>query len=55
VGLAKNEIYMEVIPAEMRTKLDEIEKKLISKEIKVGTAFGMSDEDKNKLRNSVKP
>jgi len=55
VGLAKNDIYMEVVPAEMRTKLEEIEKKIIAKEIKVGTAFSLSTEDLNKIRNAVKP
>jgi len=55
VGLAKNDIYMKVVPAEMRTKLEEIEKKIIAKEIKVGTAFSLSTEDLNKIRNAVKP
>jgi basic membrane protein A len=55
VGLAKNDIYSEVVPADIRAKLDDIEKKIVSKEIKVGSAFGMSTEDLGKLRNSVKP
>jgi len=55
VGLAKNDIYNEVVPAEIRTRLEEIEKKIVAKEIKVGTAFSLSTEDLNKLRNSVKP
>jgi basic membrane protein A len=55
VGLAKNDIYMKVVPAEMRTKLDDIEKKIVAKEIKVGTAFSLSTEDLNKIRNAVKP
>lgn len=55
VGLAKNDIYTQVIPAEIRTKLDDIERKIISKEISVGSAFGMTTDDMNKLRNSVKP
>jgi basic membrane protein A len=55
VGLAKNDIYNELVPAEIKAKLEEIEKKIVAKEIKVGTAFGMSDKDKDKLRNSVKP
>lgn len=55
VGLAKNDIYAKVVPADIRTKLDDIEKKIVSKEIKVGTAFGMSTEALNQLRNSVKP
>ena len=55
VGLAKNDIYMKVVPAEIRTKLDDIEKKIVAKEIKVGTAFSLSTEDLNKIRNAVKP
>jgi basic membrane protein A len=55
VGLAKNDIYAQLVPADVRTKLDAIEAKITSKEIKVGTALGMSTEDLNKIRNSVKP
>lgn len=55
VGLAKNEIYAQVVPEEIRNKLEEIERKIIAGEIKVGTAFTMSTEDLGKLRNSVKP
>ena len=55
VGLAKNDIYIKVVPAEIRTKLDDIEKKIVAKEIKVGTAFSLSTEDLNKIRNAVKP
>ena len=55
VGLAKNDIYSQVVPADMRSKLEEIEKKIIAKEIKVGTAFSMTTEDLNKIRNAVKP
>ncbi|MBU0927730.1 MAG: BMP family ABC transporter substrate-binding protein [Spirochaetes bacterium] len=55
VGLAKNDIYMQLIPADARAKLDDIEAKIIAKEIKVGTALGMSTEDLNKIRNAVKP
>ncbi|PKL07378.1 MAG: BMP family ABC transporter substrate-binding protein [Spirochaetae bacterium HGW-Spirochaetae-7] len=54
VGLAKNDIYNQVVPAEIRTKLDELERKIIAKEIKVGTAFSMTTEDLNKIRNAVK-
>lgn len=55
VGLAKNDVYSEIVPSDIRTKLDDIEKKIMSKEIKVNSAFGMSTEDLNKLRNAVKP
>lgn len=55
VGLAKNDIYTQVVPAEIRAKLDEIEKKIMAGEIKVGTAFNLSTEELNKIRNAVKP
>lgn len=55
VGLARNDIYAKVVPADIRAKLDDIEKKIVAKEIKVGSAFGMSTEALNTLRNSVKP
>ena len=40
VGVADNENYQKVIPAEFRTKIQEIERKITSGEIVVGTAFG---------------
>lgn len=55
VGLARNDIYASVVPADIRAKLDDIEKKIIAKEIKVGTAMGMATDALTKLRNSVKP
>jgi basic membrane protein A len=39
VGLAKNEIYMEVVPEEFRKKIDELEQKVIDGEIVVDTVF----------------
>lgn len=54
VGLAKNEYYDE-LPQDIKDKLAEIEQKIVSGEIKVGTAFGVSTEEINKLRDSVKP
>ncbi len=55
VGLAKNDIYAKLIPADIRAKIDEIEAKITSGEIKVGSALGMSTEDLNKIRNAAKP
>ncbi|MCF6334478.1 MAG: BMP family ABC transporter substrate-binding protein [Spirochaetales bacterium] len=40
VGLADNENYQKIVPAEMRDKISEISKKIVSGDIKVGTAFG---------------
>ncbi len=40
VGLADNENYQKIVPVEMRDKISEISRKIVSGEIKVGTAFG---------------
>lgn len=55
VGLAENDIYERVVPADIRSELAEIEKKIVSGDIVVGSAFGMTTEDMNSLRNAVKP
>lgn len=54
VGLAKNEYY-ETLPQEIKDQLDQIEEKISKGEIKVGTAFGVSTEKINELRESVRP
>jgi len=55
VGLAKNDVYKSLLSEDILTKMEEIEAKVISGEIKVSTAIGMSTEDLNKIRNSVAP
>lgn len=55
VGLAENDIYERVVPADIRSELAEIEKKIVSGDIVVSSAFGMTTEDMNSLRNAVKP
>ena len=40
VGVAQNENFMKLVPEEFRAKLKEIEEKIVSGEITVGTAFG---------------
>ncbi len=54
VGLAKNDIYKELVPADIQTLVDDVEKKIRSGEIKVSSAFGMDSDAMNDLRNSVK-
>ncbi len=54
VGLAKNDIYKELVPADIQTLVDDVEAKIRSGEIKVSSAFGMDSDAMNKLRNSVK-
>lgn len=55
VGLAENEIYTEVVPEEIRKELSEIKEKLINGDIKVKTAMGMSTDELNQIRDSVRP
>jgi len=55
VGVADNKYYRENVPENIRNKIKEIEEKIIKGDIKVGTVFGMSQEDLNKLRASVRP
>jgi basic membrane protein A len=40
IGVADNENYQKLIPAEFRDKVKELEQKILSGEIKVDTAFG---------------
>ncbi|MFJ5717861.1 BMP family ABC transporter substrate-binding protein [Neobacillus sp. NPDC093127] len=54
IGLAENDIYKNLVSEEVRNELKEIEKKIISGEIKVTSASGMDADQLNKLRNSVK-
>lgn len=55
VGVADNKYYRELVPEQIRAKIKEIEQKILKGEIKVSTVFGMSQEELNKLRASVKP
>lgn len=55
VGLADNEFYQKLISPEIRERLQEIAVKIQKGEIEVGTAIGMSTQDLNALRDSVRP
>lgn len=55
VGLAKNEYYYAILTEEQRAQIDEIEQMIIDGDIVVGTAFGMTTEEIEALRNSVQP
>lgn len=55
VGLAYNKNYETLVPEAIRTQLEEIKAKIISGEIKVGTAFGVATEDIAALRDGMKP
>ena len=40
ISLSENENYLKLVPAAMRAKIADIQKKLVSGAIKVDTAFG---------------
>jgi len=55
VGLADNEIYKSVFPADLQAKIEDIKKKLAAKEITVTDASAMETSKVEEIRNSVKP
>lgn len=55
VGLAKNDVYNSILTEEERKAIDDIEAKVVSGEIKVSTAIGMTTEEMDQLRSSVAP
>lgn len=55
VGIAKNDIYNAAFTPEMKSKIEEIEKKLINKEIVVSDASKMETSEVEEIRNAVKP
>ncbi|AIQ70998.1 BMP family ABC transporter substrate-binding protein [Paenibacillus graminis] len=55
VGIAENDIYKNVFPADLQAKVEEVKQKLISKEIKVDNAMGMETSEVEAIRNAVKP
>ncbi|MEK4476994.1 BMP family ABC transporter substrate-binding protein [Paenibacillus sp. FSL R7-0048] len=55
VGIAENDIYKNVFPADLQAKVEEVKQKLINKEIKVDNAMGMETAEVEAIRNAVKP
>lgn len=55
VGIAKNNNYDKYLTKEIKDYIDEIEKKIIAGEIKVSSAYSISQADITALRNKVKP
>ncbi|NUU59192.1 BMP family ABC transporter substrate-binding protein [Paenibacillus agri] len=55
IGIAENDIYKNVLPADLQAKADEVKQKLINKEIKVDNAMGMETSEVEAIRNAVKP
>jgi basic membrane protein A len=55
VGIAENEIYKNIFPADLQAKVEEVKQKLINKEITVDNAMGMETSEVEAIRNAVKP
>ncbi|MEW6522910.1 MAG: BMP family ABC transporter substrate-binding protein [Bacillota bacterium] len=55
VGLAENEFYTQIVPAEFRQRLAVIKQELIDGKITVSTAFGMDARQLDEIRNAVRP
>ncbi len=55
VGFAENEIYKKVVPSTIREEMKTIETKIIKGEIIVSSAFGLSSDELNEIKNKVKP
>ncbi|WP_025676754.1 BMP family ABC transporter substrate-binding protein [Paenibacillus massiliensis] len=55
VGIAENDIYKDVFPAELQAQVEDIKKRLMNKEITVANAMGMETSEIEEIRNSVKP
>lgn len=55
VGLAKNDVYEAAFTDEQKAKIEEIQEKVVSGEIQVDSAIGMSTEELDQIRNAVKP
>jgi basic membrane protein A len=54
IGIVKNDNYEALVPAEIKTVITDLEAKIISGEIVVGTSFGLDAAGLDKIRNSVK-
>ncbi|HBG39278.1 MAG TPA: BMP family ABC transporter substrate-binding protein [Clostridiaceae bacterium] len=55
VGLAENEFFNKNVPEDVRKQLKDLSDKIVSGEIKVDTGLGMSNDELDKLRDSVRP
>lgn len=55
VGLADNEYYEEMVPAEVREAIKELEAKITAGEIDVSSAIGKTTDEISEVRDAVKP
>ena len=53
VGLAKNSYYESILTTAIKAKISEVEQQCMNGEIKVPSAFGMTSEAVNAMRQSV--
>ena len=54
VGLADNDIFKKVVPQDIRDFVLDVEQKIIDGKIVVSSAFGLTTDELNKIRNAVK-
>ena len=54
VGLANNAIFQKVVPEDIKTYVLDVEQKIMDGEIVVSSAFGLTTDELNALRNAVK-
>ena len=55
VGLAINDIYDGIATDDMKAKVEELQGKIQSGEIKVNSAFTMTDDEIKAVKDSVAP
>lgn len=55
VGLSDNEFYQKLVPADVQTKIDDAKAKIVSGDIKVTSAFGLTTDEVTKIIKSVTP
>lgn len=55
VGIAENEIFTSNVNEEIRTKIKEIEQKIVNKEVTVSNAMGMETAEIKAIRDAVNP
>lgn len=55
VGLSDNEFYQKLVPDDVKSKITDAQKKIISGEIKVTSAFGLTTDEVTAIIDSVAP
>ncbi len=55
VGLARNDVFENAFTDEQKSKIDEVTQQVIDQTIEVKSAIGMSNDELNNMRNTVKP